>query len=123
MTFHIALTVPRATAADAYTPWNLAAWQRARCGAVEPSKALWIAIATDEAADAGLDPEDVVEGYKGRKAAAARWRAWKRLLDGGYKAKSIARITGWSFTDIRYGLRRLAGAEASDIRKRRVVHS
>lgn len=110
----IAAGIRKATAADSYTPWNLAAWQRARCGAVEPSKALWIAIATEEAFKAGLDPEDVIDGYKGHKAAKCRWRAWRRLLDmpAGYTVAGVGRISGWSHTDIAYGMRRLLGIPA-----------
>lgn len=110
----MAPTIRKATAADAFTPWPLEAYQRARYGAVEPPKWLWIAVATDEAFKAGLDPEDIIDGYKGHKAARCRWRAWRRLLDmpEGYTVSGVGRITGWSHTDILYGMRRLRGIPA-----------
>lgn len=117
MSFFIARYLRKATAANIIPAFTLHGYQRFMYGAVEPSKALWRSVATDEAAKAGLDPEDVLDGYKGHRAARARWCAWRRILDDpeGYSAAGVGRVSGWSHTDVIYGMRRLAGETAQQI--------
>lgn len=109
--------IPKATAAHWYTPMHIGAWQRLLPHDPLPPKWLWITAAHEEAADGGVDPEDVLGGYKGHAVCRARWRAWKRILDlpDGYSARGLAKVCGWSSSDISYGVRRVGGLFVSAI--------
>lgn len=79
-----------------------------------PPQEIWTAAATQAATEAGVPLAQVVGPFKNRKAATARWRAWKHVLDQNpqYSIAGLGRASGWDHSSIIWGLRRLGGMPA-----------
>lgn len=84
-----------------------------------PSKAEWVAIATQKAQEARVSPSLVMSGSKRKGARSARWEAWKAILEAnpGYSIAGLGRVSGFDHTAILHAMKRLNGASAKSIRQ------
>lgn len=67
-------------------------------------RSLWIAIASEEAVSAGLNPIELMAGSKSHPYIVPRWRAWKRLHSQDYSLAQIGVVSGHDHTSVRHGL-------------------
>lgn len=113
MSYAIAVNVRKATAADSYTPVEMAEHQRHLRGHAPNKKRvpaeLWQASALREAVRARIPLEAVTGRALEWGAVLARWRAWKRVLDADpdYSVLSLAKVSGFDHTTILYAMKRL----------------
>ena len=84
----------------------------------QPSKRTWIQIATQEAEREGVSPVAVMAGVRHGPITRARWRAWERLKreNPSYSLAGIGRVTGFHHTTVMFGLMRLAGVSAREMK-------
>lgn len=74
----------------------------------EPSKQEWIAAATLAAQEGRVSPSDVMAGVIRPNITAARWRAWKALLEANPKLSvaGVARVSGFDHSSLLHSFRK-----------------
>ena len=94
MTFAIAANIRKATSADAF--------RNPKKPPRSVPKALWVAIATQEALLARVRPSLVMGTCARKDVCTVRWKAWKRVLetDPRYSVFSLAKICGYNHATI-----------------------
>lgn len=77
------------------------------------ARAVWIAVATEEAQRAGVVVSYVLAGAKTRAYVEPRWRAWQRLHNEAYSLNQIAIVSGHDHTSVRHGILALSKASST----------
>jgi hypothetical protein len=75
----------------------------------DPPRTLWIAVATVEAAQAGVEPRVVLGKQRRPPLSTAQHRAWARLRGYGYSWSGIGRRVGRDHSSVMMGVKQLSG--------------